>query len=92
MQYITNSPEETEQIAAKLAVADCDLSIEITEKAKELMEFGLKQKDASHIACAIHLGAESFLTTDNKILNKQQITEIKCLNPIDFVRRYCNAN
>ena len=73
-----------------LAVADCDLSDEVASKASELMKLGLRQKDASHVACAIVLGAEYFLSTDKKILNKP-ITEIKCLNPIDFVRRYCNA-
>ena len=71
----------------KLSCADCDLSDEITEKAKELMKMGLQQMDASHIACAIYCGAECFLTTDKKILNKQ-ITDIKIMNPIDFVRRY----
>jgi len=75
----------------ELACDDCDLSDEITQKAKELMKIGLRQMDASHIACAIHLGAECFITTDKKILNKK-ITEIKCLNPIDFVRRYSNAD
>ena len=72
-----------------LVVDDCDLSDEITEKAKELMKLGLKQMDASHIACAIHLGAECFLTTDKKVLNKP-ITDIIVINPIDFVRRYFN--
>jgi len=73
-----------------LAVADCNLSDEIAVKASGLMKLGLKQMDASHVACAIHLGANYFLTTDKKVLNKQ-ITEIECLNPIDFIRRYCNA-
>ena len=41
--------------------------------------------DASHIACAMHLSADYFLTTDRKILNKP-IVGIKIANPIDFVR------
>ena len=72
-----------------LAVAYCSLSYEIADKANKLMGLGLKEMDASHIACAIYLGAECFLTTDKGILNKQ-IMEIECLNPIDFIRRYCN--
>jgi predicted nucleic acid-binding protein len=74
----------------KMASADCDLSGEIADKANELMKLGLRQMDASHVACAIHLGADAFLTTDKGVLNKQ-ITDIPIMNPIDFVRRYSNA-
>lgn len=70
----------------KLAVADCDLSDEIEEKARELMELGLRPKDAAHIASAIHMEAEFFLTTDRRILNKP-IIGIEVANPIEFVRR-----
>jgi predicted nucleic acid-binding protein len=55
------------------------------------MSLGLRQMDSSHIACAIHLGADVFLTTDKKILNKL-ITGIAVMNPIDFLRRYADAN
>lgn len=48
---------------------------------------GLRQMDASHIACAIHAKADCFLTTDKKILNKN-VNGIQILNPIDFIRRY----
>ena len=54
------------------------------------MTLGLRQMDASHIACAVFLGADCFLTTDNKILNKQE-PGIRVMNPIDFVRREANA-
>ena len=74
----------------KLACADCNLSDEIADKAAKLMMLGLRQMDASHVACAIHLGADYFLTTDKRILNKP-ITEITVMNPIDFIRRYSDA-
>ena len=51
---------------------------------------GLRQMDASHVACAIHIGAEYFLTTDKKVLNKP-IMDIKVMNPIDFIRRDSDA-
>ena len=70
-----------------LARDDCNLSNEIASKAAQLMSLGLRQMDASHIACAIYLGADYFLTTDKKVLNKR-IAEIPVINPIDFVRRY----
>ena len=74
----------------RLACADCNLSSEIADRASELMKLGLRQMDASHIACAIDLSADYFLTTDKKILNKL-ISGLKIMNPIDFIRRYPNA-
>jgi len=71
----------------RLAQSDCNLSDEITAKAADLMKMGLRQMDASHIACAIHMGADYFLTTDKKVLNKA-ISEIVVQNPIDFLRRH----
>jgi len=73
-----------------IACDDCDLADAIAVKAAQLIALGLRQMDASHIACAIYMGADYFLTTDKKILNKP-ITEIPVLNPIDFVRRYLDA-
>ena len=73
-----------------LASDDCELSDEIANNAGELMKLGLRQKDASHVACAIHQKADYFLTTDKKILNKR-ITEITVINPIDFMRRCYDA-
>jgi predicted nucleic acid-binding protein len=70
-----------------LAVIDCDLCDEIADEANDLMKLGLKQKDASHIACAIYANADYFLTTDKKILNKP-ISSVQIVNPIEFVRRY----
>jgi len=74
----------------KIASSDCDLSNGIAEKASELMKLGLRQMDASHIACAISLGADFFLTTDKKVLNKP-LSEIKVINPLDFIRGYPDA-
>jgi len=71
----------------KLAIADCELNDDILIQAERLMQLGLRQKDASHIACAVYLKAGCFITTDKRILNKP-VTEISILNPIDFVRRY----
>ncbi|MCL1875386.1 MAG: hypothetical protein FWF87_03905 [Synergistaceae bacterium] len=74
----------------ELACTDCGMSDDIAAKAAKLMMIGMRQMDASHVACAIHLGAEYFLTTDKRILNKS-ITEITVMNPIDYIRRYSDA-
>jgi len=70
---------------------NCILNDFISEKAKNLMNFGLKQVDASHIACAIFEQADYFITTDYKVL-KKNITEIKVVNPITFLQEYKDEN
>jgi len=74
----------------KLSSIDCNLCNEIADIANDLLKTGLRQKDASHIACAIYAGAVFFITTDKKILNKP-VQGINLINPIDFVRRYLNG-
>jgi len=68
-------------------------SIEITETpeiltcANQLSKFGLKPKDALHVASAIEGKADYFLTTDDQLLsctNKSNM--IKALNPIDYIK------
>jgi len=72
-----------------LSIVDCNLCDTITDIATDLLKIGLRQKDASHIACAIYAGADYFITTDKKILNKP-VQGIIIINPIDFIRRYLN--
>jgi len=60
---------------------------EIRRKADNLVQQGLKSKDALHVACAIALECEYFLTTDDHLIKKStDIKEIKVLDPITFVR------
>ena len=73
-----------------LAIENIEMDDSILEKARELLDLGLRQKDASHIACAIFGKANYFITTDKKILNKK-VQNIELINPIDFLRRlYAN--
>jgi hypothetical protein len=59
---------------------------EILQKMNELTEIGLKPLDALHIAGAISLGCQYFLTVDKGILKKAtKCPEIKIANPIDFI-------
>ena len=65
----------------------------ILEKAKELNRIGLRTKDALHLACAIISGCEYFLTTDDKIINKQNlIADLILIDPIGFIREAYNDN
>ena len=59
----------------------------ILNKAEILTQIGLRSKDALHLSCAISGGCEYFLTTDDKILNKNRlVTEIILMDPIGFVK------
>jgi len=85
--------DRREQIQAwrHLAVHYCGFSVQVAEKTKSLMQLGLKQVDASHIACAILSQADYFITTDKGVLNKN-VSEIQVVNPITFIERYSYAN
>jgi predicted nucleic acid-binding protein len=80
--------DRKEQIQAwrNLAVHCCGFSDTIIGKTKSLMQLGLKQADAAHIACAIVSQADYFITTDKRVLNKH-ITEIQTINPMTFIER-----
>jgi predicted nucleic acid-binding protein len=69
-----------------VAVVDIDPIESILIKGKELEQKNLKKKDSLHIASAIEARCEYFLTTDGKILNKN-VSEIKLINPLDFIRK-----
>lgn len=50
---------------------------------------GLKSLDALHIACAISLNCDFFLTVDKGILKKStQIREIEVINPISLISQW----
>ena len=69
----------------KIANEYCASSNDILSTGRELLKYGIKAKNALHIACAIKSGCEYFITTDEKLTNKT-LTNIKIINPIDFTR------
>jgi predicted nucleic acid-binding protein len=71
----------------KMAVAEVRENQQILDKAKKLNSIGLRSKDALHISCAISAQCKYFLTTDDKIINKNKlIKEITIIDPIDFIK------
>ncbi len=70
---------------ATLDVGETD---EVLQTAKQLVNLGLKSKDALHLACAMASGADYFVTTDDHILNRNtQIHGIEIVDPTVVVRR-----
>ena len=59
---------------------------EIISKMNELITIGLKSLDALHVACAISLQCEYFLTVDKGILKKKtKVSQIKITNPVNLI-------
>lgn len=68
------------------AVVDVAESPAILMQARQCEIFGLKGKDALHIACAVETGCNCFLTTDDRIIAMtDQFNLIKVSSPITFV-------
>lgn len=56
----------------------------IQHKTQEIMQTGIKWKDATHLACAIYADSDYFLTTDKRLL-KYQTNKISIINPLNFI-------
>jgi len=62
---------------------------EILAKMDELLSLGLKPVDALHVACAIALGCEYFLTVDKGILKKADaVTQVSIMNPVTLIMQW----
>ena len=69
------------------ALVDTDVTKEIVEKAEMFHLMGIKSKDSIHLACAISMRCEYFLTTDDKKKKKASgIREVKVTDPISFIK------
>jgi predicted nucleic acid-binding protein len=78
---------------AKIANQHCPPSDNILEKAKHIQKAGIRAKDALNLACAIASNCDFFITTDRGIIKKSNlISEIRIINPIDFVREEEESN
>lgn len=78
-QNISRFLKQYEAVYVSVAKED-----EVIAKAKQIMQTGVKYKDACHVACALIAGCDYLLTTDRRLL-KYQTDEIKILNPVEFV-------
>lgn len=52
-------------------------------------EAGLSSKDAIHLACAVYVQADFFLTCDDKLIKQAGRLDIQpsVMNPIDYIRK-----
>ena len=69
------------------ASVDTDETEEIVKKAECFHQMGIRSKDSIHLACAISMRCEYFLTTDDELIKKASgINEIKITDPISFIK------
>jgi len=81
--------ERKEQIAKwkMYAIEDIQESTDVLGLAEMLRKHGIKKLDSMHIACAIHVGTDYFLTTDDGVLKKAAlIQDIRVTDPIGFIK------
>ncbi len=72
----------------RYAKVDCVEKPEIKSRARGLKKAGLHDIDALHVAGAIHVGCDYFLTTDDRILNRSDtIDGIAVDDPVGFIKK-----
>lgn len=57
----------------------------LQDKITEIMSYSITYKDAVHVACAIYAECDYFLTTDIRLQKRYKGTEIKIVNPLEFI-------
>jgi predicted nucleic acid-binding protein len=83
--YLKNKITIEQFFENAVAYIDIDKADIIENKANEIMKYGVKSKDALHIACAIEAACNYFITTDDGILKKYKTGEIKVCSPVEFI-------
>ena len=79
--------KETITLWKKYAIVEIEETEGLIKQARNLLELGIKSKDALHIACALVSKCHYFITTDYKILNKNaSIENIYIVSPQEFVK------
>lgn len=58
----------------------------LQKKISEIMAYNIAYKDATHAACAIYADCDYLLTTDKSFQKRYKGTEIKIMNPLEFVQ------
>ena len=70
----------------KKAMVNIRENVNVLKNAEQLQSKDIRAKDALHIACAVEAGCAYFITTDDKILNKNRtIKRIEIVNPVDML-------
>ena len=84
-----NSEQKKELVKSLMFYSITEKLNEVPGEYKNLIRLGLKIPDASHIACALKLGAEYFISVDKGLLNKRkkinEMYSIKLCSPKEYL-------
>ena len=71
----------------KYAIEDVEENSELKDISRLILDRGIHQMDALHIACAIITGCTYFLTTDDRILKKSLLfNELNIVDSVSFIK------
>lgn len=77
------------EISMMSSIAGCWIGPDevIRENGNRYEKAGIKPRDALHLACAVHAGADIFITCDDKLAKRAKLMQlpIQLFNPVDFV-------
>jgi predicted nucleic acid-binding protein len=71
---------------AAVFISDNNIDV-LKELTSEIMQTGIKIKDATHLASAIFAKCDYFITTDKRVIN-HETNKIKIVNPIEFMKTW----
>lgn len=81
--------KENIKIWRNFASVDTTESPEILNVAVDLVSQGFRKMDSLHLASAMALQCDIFLTTDDGILKKRsKVDKIKILNPVEYYAKF----
>lgn len=81
--------KENIKIWRNFASIDTTESPEILNVAVDLVSQGFRKMDSLHLASAMALQCDIFLTTDDGILKKRsKVDKIKILNPVEYYAKF----
>ena len=85
-------PERKYEVLRLATLCEVRIGIEgeIYKLAKSFQKKGgLSAKDAIHLACASYIGADVFLTCDDRLIKqtKRLKLEMQIMNPVDYIRQ-----
>jgi predicted nucleic acid-binding protein len=85
--------KESIRIWKNIAQHICTPNEKVLEKGLQIQHNSIRPKDSLNIACAIESKCQYFITTDINLLKKAGLfSEIKVINPIDFIREMEERN
>ena len=88
----TPDPERRNRMTVLVESIDCSFTVdgETAERASAIEAFGVAGFDALHLACAERVGADLFLTTDDRLLRAAgrvaKKLRVKVADPVTWLR------